>query len=550
MAGRYRLVGLVGGGGMGQVWHARDEVLAREVAVKVLRSEYAADPDFRVRFRAEALAAASVSHPHVTSVYDYGEESTASGEWVAYLVMELLPGRSVATALAERTTLPAADVYRMVEQVAAGLAAVHAKELVHRDIKPANLLLAADGTVKIADFGIARAADAVSLTRTGTIIGTAQYMSPEQALGQRATAASDLYSLGVIAYSALAGAPPFQAGGPVAVARAHVSEKPPPLPARTPLPLRLLVMQLLAKDPADRPASAVAVSMIVAQERGLDPAGVDVTRRLDAPDTELLPARSSFDAASETAWDAPREAPGFEGQVPPPYPGRGAGMTVALGAARAWMHEQLHRSENRPILRRWRDRRLLGVLAAIALLTVILVALTNGGAAASKVPNLTGQQLAGAETALQHGHLRATVKYLDSPAHPAGTVLSQAPPPGTSLKHGATVALDVATGKVNVTAASYTGRPYPQVQAQLGALGLHPSEVVQATDTTTAGDVISLTPTGQIPVGTAVTVTVATAAPATTLAAPTAPAKPAPGPKPGPAPKPAPGPGPAKHSSP
>ena len=248
---RYQLTERIAGGGMGEVWVARDEVLGRQVAVKILRREFADDIGFIQRFRAEARHAASLSHPGIASVFDYGEENSS-----AYLVMELVRGEPLSQRLAREGALPAAVTVPLVQEIAHGLQAAHAAGVVHRDVKPANLLMTSDGHVKVTDFGIARAGGQAALTRTGEVMGTAQYLSPEQALGRPATAASDVYSLAVVAYEALSGVRPFEADTAIAVAMAHVNRMPEPLPAIVEPAVAAVVMQALAKDPALRPASA------------------------------------------------------------------------------------------------------------------------------------------------------------------------------------------------------------------------------------------------------------------------------------------------------
>lgn len=255
LGGRYRLSERIAGGGMGEVWRALDEVLGRTVAVKLLREEYAEDPEFLTRFRAEARTTAALAHPGIAQVYDYGE---AHGS--AYLVMELVDGEPLSALLAREGALDATRTLDIVAQVAAALQAAHAAGVVHRDIKPGNLLVQPDGVVRVTDFGIARAVDAAPLTGTGMVLGTAYYLSPEQAAGGSATPASDLYVLGVVAYECLAGRRPFPGESPVGVALAHTREEPPPLPETVPAPLRSLVAGCLAKDPAARPASAAALA--------------------------------------------------------------------------------------------------------------------------------------------------------------------------------------------------------------------------------------------------------------------------------------------------
>ncbi|MGV9536539.1 protein kinase domain-containing protein [Streptosporangium sandarakinum] len=244
LGGRYRPLGRIATGGMGEVWRARDELLGREVAVKLLRRHVAADPDFRERFRMEARIAAGLSDPGIAQVFDYGEADD-----VAYLVMELVPGDSLATILKRSGRLSVEDTLDMVEQTARALAAAHRSGIIHRDIKPGNLLVTETGTVKITDFGIARALEAAPMTQTGTVLGTAQYVSPEQASGERLTVATDVYSLGVVAYECLAGRPPFVSETQVAIALMHIGQEPPPLPESVPQAVRDLVMRCLAKDP-------------------------------------------------------------------------------------------------------------------------------------------------------------------------------------------------------------------------------------------------------------------------------------------------------------
>jgi eukaryotic-like serine/threonine-protein kinase len=252
LAGRYEITAPIATGGMGEVWRARDRVLDRVVAAKVLRSEFTGDPSFVARFRNEARHTAALSHPNIASVYDYGETEDERGSQLAFLVMELVEGKPLVTILHEEGTLPVDWTLHVLGQAADGLSAAHHAGVVHRDIKPGNLIVRPDGVVKLTDFGIARARDATPLTRTGMVVGTAQYLSPEQAQGFEVTAASDVYSLGVVGYECLTGGRPFDGTSQVAVALAHINRPPPPLPASIPPAVRLLIERALAKDPADR----------------------------------------------------------------------------------------------------------------------------------------------------------------------------------------------------------------------------------------------------------------------------------------------------------
>jgi hypothetical protein len=253
LAGRYEITAPIATGGMGEVWKARDRVLDRIVAAKVLKSEFTGDPSFLARFRNEARHTAALTHPNIASVYDYGETVDDSGtQQLAFLVMEFVEGQPLVTILHDEGALPVDWTLHVLSQSADGLSAAHRAGVVHRDIKPGNLMVRPDGVVKLTDFGIAQARDATPLTRTGMVVGTAQYLSPEQAQGMEVTAASDVYSLGVVAYECLTGARPFDGASQVAIALAHINRPPPPLPSHIPPAVRLLVERALAKDPADR----------------------------------------------------------------------------------------------------------------------------------------------------------------------------------------------------------------------------------------------------------------------------------------------------------
>ncbi|MER3393661.1 MAG: serine/threonine-protein kinase, partial [Microcella pacifica] len=251
--GRYQLLSRIAIGGMGEVWQATDLVIGRTVALKILKDEYMGDPGFLERFRAEARHAALVNHEGIANVYDYGEE-----EGSAFLVMELVPGEALSTILERERVLPADQVLDIIAQTASALHAAHQAGLVHRDIKPGNLLITPDRRVKITDFGIARIADQVPLTATGQVMGTVQYLSPEQASGHSASPSTDVYSLGIVAYEALAGRRPFTGESQVAIAMAQINEAPPELPVTVAEPVRNLIFASIAKKPSERPASAQA----------------------------------------------------------------------------------------------------------------------------------------------------------------------------------------------------------------------------------------------------------------------------------------------------
>ena len=314
--GRYELDSRIAIGGMGEVWEATDHVIGRTVAIKILKDEYMGDPGFLERSRAEARHAALVNHEGIASVFDYGEENGS-----AFLVMELVPGEALSTILEREGSLSTDKTLDIVAQTAAALQAAHAAGLVHRDIKPGNLLITPDGRVKITDFGIARIADQVPLTATGQVMGTVQYLSPEQASGHPASPATDIYSLGIVAYECLAGKRPFTGESQVAIAMAQINDAPPLLPATIAEPVRNFVMSMIAKKPEDRPATASAVARAATALRRGDIAGAvaivpaiagarpldEMTQLLTASGedtTRLLPAAAAVpavDAAPEGA---------------------------------------------------------------------------------------------------------------------------------------------------------------------------------------------------------------------------------------------------------
>ncbi|QIK76366.1 protein kinase domain-containing protein [Nocardioides piscis] len=254
---RYELVEILGSGGTGAVWRARDKVLGREVALKTLRADSPDVETMRARRRAEAQVAGSLAHPGIGSVYDYGETSTGP-----YIVMAVVPGVPLSAVLREERKLSPERVMSIVAQVATALDAAHRAGIVHRDLKPANVMLDENDRAILLDFGIARSSDHEPLTLTGTLVGTVDYISPEQTAGRSATSRSDLYSLGMLAYESLTGLKPFRRESQVATALAHLQEEAPPLPPEIPEGVRLLVERLMAKDPDHRPESAAQVAAL------------------------------------------------------------------------------------------------------------------------------------------------------------------------------------------------------------------------------------------------------------------------------------------------
>ncbi|MEU6252432.1 serine/threonine-protein kinase [Streptomyces sp. NPDC047043] len=332
LADRYELDEPLGRGAMGDVWRATDQVLGRSVAVKVLRAEEATDTE---RFRMEAQTAGRLNHPNVVGVYDFGTHHDR-----LFLVMELVDGWTLAQERSLRGTLPPCEAAALAAQMAAGLAAAHRQGVIHRDIKPANVMLTTDGTAKITDFGIARFADDATstLTATGKILGTADYLAPERALGRPAQPAVDVYSLGCVLYELLTGRPPFRGATSLAVVQQHVDAEPvAPLLLRPeiPVPLSDYVLRLLAKDPALRPTAEEAAGRLSGQEQEPSPAEAGAA-------TAFRPVASGPPARARASHSRPRGRGRLAAKA-----AVGAGA-VALFAAAAALGASLNSGDQQP----------------------------------------------------------------------------------------------------------------------------------------------------------------------------------------------------------
>ncbi|MEV8517539.1 protein kinase [Dactylosporangium sp. NPDC051484] len=287
LGARYRLDEFVASGGMGQVFRATDKTLGRTVAVKVLLPGHVANAEFGSRFRSEARIMASIGHPGVVGVYDYGE----TPEGTLFLVMAFVDGSALGERIKAAGALPVEETLRIVAQAADALHAAHEKGIIHRDVKPGNLLVSDNGAVTLVDFGVARSESVTSVTKVNAVIGTALYMSPEQASGNPISPVTDVYALGVVAYHCLTGAPPFSGNSPLEIAIKHLQDEPPPLPETLAPATRALVERAMAKDPQDRFPTAAAMAAAARAERTATREDLDVVPlvRTSAPTAITTP---------------------------------------------------------------------------------------------------------------------------------------------------------------------------------------------------------------------------------------------------------------------
>lgn len=455
---RYLLEERIGSGGMGTVYRAHDRRLDRTVAVKLLHDTHAGHPVddvTRARLQAEARFAGALQHPGIVQVYDYGEAPGPAGP-TPYVVMQYVEGTPVSELLRERGALPAETVARVLDDLARALEVAHAAGIVHRDIKPSNVLVTGSGRAVLVDFGVARSDAAEPLTETGQIIGSADYLSPEQVRGQRATPPSDVYALGIVAHQCLSATSPFRRETQAATLLARLHDDPPELSSDVPAPMRALVGAMMSPGPDDRPTAAEVVRRVAT---------------LDREPTVVLPPMSPTSA----------------------------------GPTR------------RPAAHRRRHLVAVAAAAALALAIGLAVVLLPGqdtappaGASPSAVPGVRGEPVAQAVRELKAAGYAVERRPADGP-DARGTVLHQSPSPGPY--HGdqpATVVLRVATGLVDLDKADLLGATYSAAVRTLDDLGLSATRA-ERPSSTGVGTVVAVDPSGRVRVGSAVTVTVATA---------------------------------------
>jgi serine/threonine-protein kinase len=506
-AGRYLLGRKLGAGGMADVWLAEDQELGRRVAVKILHERYASDEQFVERFRREATNAAGLSHPNIVSIFDRGE---AEGSY--YIVMEYVEGRTLKELVVTRGPCPIPVAVSYTRQVLAALRYAHRNGIIHRDIKPHNVLVDNEGRVKVADFGIARAG-ASQITEAGSIIGTAQYLSPEQARGAQVEESSDLYSTGVVLYELLTGAVPFTGETPVEIAMKHISQVPePPSVLRPEIPhdLDLVVLRSLAKEPADRYRSAKDMD----RDLELVARGETVGRETEDAATVVLAGQTSV---TEVAGSKPRTASGgyggderYRAYDAPVSRGRGAwpwlialGAILALGVAGWFLYDRVQDeiASSKPVA--VNDYQGIQETLAVANITEdgfeprvtrepndevaegyvfaqqpepgtrlakgsIVTVFVSTGKREVRVPSVVGKSEADAVAEITRTGLEARSVEVNS-SQPSGTVTAQAPSAGTTLVAGSEVRINVSSGPRQVAVPSVIGLLYDTAAGQLQA---------------------------------------------------------------------------------
>ncbi len=473
LAGRYEVRSLIGRGGMAEVHLGFDTRLSRVVAIKMLRRDLAQDSIFQARFRREAQSAASLNHPNIVAVYDTGEEiiEDAVGRSIAvpYIVMEYVEGHTVKDLISDGTAVPINEAVEIVSGVLSALDYSHANHLVHRDIKPGNIMLTSDGKIKVMDFGIARALtdSQATMTQTNAVVGTAQYLSPEQARGETVDARSDLYSTGVVLFELLTGRPPFKGDSAVAVAYQHVEQIPPtPSSILSDIPdsLDRVVLKALAKNREDRyPTAAAMLSDLQRVSRGLDVAAPPA----DSWATEVLPTSGRVGAQTAATMPMSAVAPHGGGQA-----------TAATSTSLPPVAERADAAEEASKARKRRT----AIIASVVVIALLLIggsvwALTRRAAAPETVavPTVVGLSQANAKTQIEAAGFvwELNPEKVASDSVEEGSVASTDPAGGTQAEKGSTVRVTISSGPDSVVLPdNLVGMTPEDARKAIEALGL------------------------------------------------------------------------------
>jgi eukaryotic-like serine/threonine-protein kinase len=493
--GRYRVVSRLGAGGMADVFLAEDQQLGRKVALKLLHRRFAEDPDFVERFRREAQAAAGLQHPNVVGIYDRGEY-----DGTYYIAMEYLPGRTLKQVIREEAPLDPIRAINIAIQILKAARFAHRRGIIHRDLKPHNVMIDDAGDAKVTDFGIARAG-ASDMTETGSIMGTAQYLSPEQAQGHSVSASSDLYSVGVVLYEMLTGRVPFDADAAVTIALKHVSEAPVPPSAINPaIPpeLEQTVLWTLNKNPADRPVDADQLITVLEHCRASIEAGGA------GQNTASMAAVAAGAAAGlPTAGVLAEAAAAYEAAA--------AASDARNGTGEHATGEEGEPERQRPAWVPWAWGLLVALLVAGAATAAYFISRPKQ----YPVPRVTGLQLNVARTLVQNAHFQVDVINVES-KKPTGTVIGENPGAGTKADKGSTVTLTVSRGQGNVSVPSVQGLSQTAATNVIKKAGLKVTHVVtQSSPTFKTGEATGTNPGAakSVPPGTGVTLLVSSGQP-------------------------------------
>lgn len=455
--GRYAIEVLVGSGGMADVYRAKDRLLERTVAVKILHRQYENDTEFIGRFQREAKAAARITHPNIVNVFDVG---VAEGRH--YIVMEYVPGRTLKERIKEEGPVPAVQALEIARQIASALAQAHANNLVHCDIKPHNILVMPDGNVKVADFGIARAVTESTMTYNDNIMGSVHYFSPEQARGTIITPKSDVYSLGVVLYEMLTGRIPFDGNTAVSIARKHIEEEPQPIRSIVPnIPpvVEALVTRMMAKEPALRPDSRLLVQDITRTEQMMH------------GDTAAMP---TFDP------DATRVLSPVEAQE--------------IGAI-IETEEEAGEVAEKSFFRTKKFKLVLVLILMLGFFTGFFLSFGKFWSSVEiTVPDVTGKQLTLARQILEDRHLRVTVAETFDASAPVGVVVSQTPEAGTTVKEERTITIYVSKGGEELEMPNLRGLKQEDAIKKLQQMGLRLGSAYETFSDEDSGTVISQDP--------------------------------------------------------
>ena len=485
---RYQVTERIGMGGMAEVYKATDSTLGRTVAVKVMLPQYARDPNFAARFRQEAQAAANLSSPYIVNIYDWGKDGDSY-----YIVMEYVRGTDLKTAIQQRGGIHPRKVAEIGSQVCSALSVAHGYDIIHRDIKSANIMVQGDGNVKVMDFGIAQAGRP-GMTQDSSVLGTAHYVSPEQAQGRKLTPASDLYSLGVVLYEAATGQLPFDGPDVVSVAMKQVSEY--PVPPRQINPnidpaFEAIIMRALEKNPEDRYSTAKEM------QRAID----DYLQGRTAAETQVINRNYAAGAAT-----MPYASAAGQTTVMP-----ASGQTTVLNGAASPASGQSKKKHTR-------RNAIIAIAILIALIGIGFFVASSTGLIGSKVnvPNVVGQTETQARATLQQSGLKiGKLQYSTSDSVDKGNVISQDPEASTSVASGSSVNLVVSTGKTNggtVSVPNLMGLTASEAEQQLSAVGLKGSSKQDNSDSYEAGKIFAQDPSAntQVSAGSTITYTVST----------------------------------------